>query len=238
MLKILIADDSLPSLAACQAMLEKMGHHIAVAHNGEEAHEKAQCQAFDLIILDEYMPGIGGAQVAQLLRRTANPNALTPIVSLSGVTSENLKRQMLDCGVDGHLTKPVSSVNLQAMLQQYVPGKASILDVNIIESMKVDVGEECQHRLLQLFAEELQMLSARLEKAVAEKSRADISAVTHIWKNSAALYGAENLADLARQLNEVPPEVDEALVESAENVLTVAKDTWNRVNQLLVAQSA
>lgn len=236
MLKILIADDSLPSLAACQAMLEKMGHCIAIAHDGEEAHEKARCQAFDLIILDEYMPGIGGAQIAQLLRCTANPNALTPIVSLSGVTSENLKRQMLDCGVDGHLTKPVSSASLQTMLQQYVPGKASVLDANIIESMKVDLGEDCQHRLLRIFAEELQMLSARLERAVAEKSRADISAVTHIWKNSAALYGAQDLADLARQLNEAPPEVDEALMESAENVLRAAKNTWKEVSQLLVAR--
>lgn len=238
MLKILIADDSLPSLAACQAMLEKMGHHVVIAHDGNEAYEQARSQVFDLIILDEYMPGIGGAEIAQMLRRTSNPNALTPIVSLSGVTSTDQQQQMLECGVDGHLSKPVSAVSLQFMLQQYLPGNASILDTTLMASMKADLGEDCQRRLLGLFAEELQMLSARLEKAMTDKSRDDISAVTHIWKNSAAMYGAQDLADLARQLNEDPPEAEAALIESATRVLVSAKDTWKGVSQLLLARPA
>lgn len=231
MLSVLVADDSLPSLAACQAMLEKLGHTVCVAHNGSEALEKAETQVFDLIILDEYMPGLGGSQVAQLLRSLKNPNIMTPIVSLSGVTLEVAKQQMLESGINAHLNKPISLSDISVLLAKYVVADSSAIDSEVISAISADLGQDVFTKLLMLFAAELEQLYGRLSRAVVIQDVDEIAAVTHIWKNSASLYGAHHLADTARKLNEYPPSDNQELIVAAELLLVSAKDTWKSVQK-------
>lgn len=236
MLKLLLADDSIPSLAACQAMLEKMGHEVVLAHCGNSALAAACQQTFDMIFLDEYMPGASGAQVAQQLRHSRGPNALTPIISLSGVSSAQASQQWLACGMDAHLGKPVSAQALRQVLQDYAQMPAGAVDEAVMSGLLSDVGAAAFDKLLRLFLQELEMLSARLQQA--EVDRETVAAVTHIWKNSAKLYGAHRLAEQAQILNDAPPADDAALSASVTQLLTLAKHTWKTVNHQLATGSA
>lgn len=229
MLNILLADDSLPSVAAGQAMLEQMGHNVTIAHCGEEALGCALAQQFDLIILDEYMPGMDGSQVAQAIRRSKAPNTMVPIVSLSGASSESRISQILDSGIDGCLSKPVTFDQLVKIIDKFATTSSYTVETEVVGQMKADLGAEVVAKLLKLFAEEIQNLSARLTVAIEKGDVEEVHAVVHIWKNSAALYGARTLADLSRQLNETPPEGREQFMRAAEDVLHAAKETWKSV---------
>ena len=232
MLNILIADDSLPSVAAGQAMLEKMGHNVTIAHCGQDALGQALSQRFDLIILDEYMPDMDGSQVAQAIRRSKEPNTMAPIVSLSGACSDSRLSQMLDSGIDGCISKPITFTQLVELVDKFATGAGCEIDSGLVTQMQADLGEEVVAKLLNLFAEEIQSLAARMTVALEKSDIEDIHAVVHIWKNSAALYGAHQLAELSRQLNENPPESAEAFLRAGEEVLRAAKETWKSVRSV------
>lgn len=87
-LSVLVADDSLPSQIATKVMLEMLGCLVTCAENGASALTLAQNEPFDLLLLDERMPGMFGSDVAQQLVRQNTPNNDTPKVILTGLTGD------------------------------------------------------------------------------------------------------------------------------------------------------
>ena len=70
--KILIADDEVINVNFFQVMLTKLGFSVDVAYDGEEALEKVNSFAPDLILLDLLMPKLSGFQVAEILKKDEN----------------------------------------------------------------------------------------------------------------------------------------------------------------------
>ncbi|WP_025563346.1 Hpt domain-containing protein [Psychromonas sp. SP041] len=78
----------------------------------------------------------------------------------------------------------------------------NLIDENVIEQMKDDLDDETCHKLIGLFIEETTSLLADLEKAFEVMDLPTIESVTHILKNSAALYGAVSVAIAAKDIND------------------------------------
>ena len=197
--KILLADDSLPSLFATKAMLEKLGYEVETADNGETALSLAKQEKFSCILLDEFMPGHRGSEVARAIRETEGPNQQTPLFALTGTTESQERAEILAAGVDTIISKPVDATRLAAALTP-VDSEKNILDQVTLDTLQDDLGEATAKRLLGLFAKELAELSQRLASDPGNVD--DVTAVSHILKNSAALYGATELANKAREINE------------------------------------
>ncbi len=198
---ILLADDSLPGLLAVKAMLCKRNHVVTTAADGEEAVELAYRQAFDLLLLDEHMPGLRGSQVVAALRAEPGPNQQARIIALSGESSPEVLATMRAAGFDDCIAKPVTAEQLDILLE--VPAVVENSEESaVLEQLFSDLGNAAASRLLGLFVEELQQLTSRLRSAQASSDEEELLAVAHILKNSAALYGAEALAELASNINE------------------------------------
>lgn len=116
---ILIADDSIPSLIATKAMLEKLGCKVVTANDGTRALALAQQQQFDLLLLDERMPGLYGSDVAKQLIEQDGVNRLTPKVSLTGLTEPEEITQLFSKGITHYLEKPVTKLALEHFLTQW-----------------------------------------------------------------------------------------------------------------------
>ncbi|GGP37499.1 response regulator [Shewanella saliphila] len=116
---ILVADDSIPSLIATQAMLEKLGCKVVTANDGTRALALAQQQHFDLLLLDERMPGLYGSDVAKQLIEQDGVNRLTPKVSLTGLTEPDEIKQLFNKGITHYLEKPVTKLALENFLVQW-----------------------------------------------------------------------------------------------------------------------
>lgn len=117
--RVLVADDSMPSKMATMVMLEHLGCTVSGASDGIEALELASQHSFDLIFLDEKMPGLFGSDVALQLRDNNGQNQLTPKISLTGITDSDSINVLYEKGITHHIVKPITKLVLENFLMQW-----------------------------------------------------------------------------------------------------------------------
>lgn len=102
---ILVVDDDVTILNVTRTVLESMGYHVLLAHNGREAINVAKTYegAIHLALLDMAMPEMGGAETYPLLMK-ARPQI--KIIVMSGFDLGALSKSLRDAGVSGLLQKP------------------------------------------------------------------------------------------------------------------------------------
>ncbi|MBB3047021.1 CheY-like chemotaxis protein [Litorivivens lipolytica] len=184
--------------------MENLGYQVSTTEDGISALALARSKHFSIILLEEGMPGLRGSEVIKALRRGDNPNRESSIFALTDTNDDIERRQIKACGATGLIAKPVDAVKLKAALGNKQPTQSQ-LDFDTLQTLKDDLGEDTASRLLVLFSKELEELLKRLEQSTTDHHRHNLRAVSHILKNSAALYGAHILADFARSLYDNPP---------------------------------
>ena len=93
---------------------------VQLAGTCEQALRFAEASAYDAILLDLLMPGIGGLAVLYRVRRSG-PNAATPVIVISAVKDEQSIERCMSAGANGgYLIKPVSPAELAR--DQTTPG--------------------------------------------------------------------------------------------------------------------
>ncbi|MCR9291783.1 MAG: response regulator [bacterium] len=115
--KILIAEDS-PALAnLLEYILSKAGFQVSLFRNGTLACEAAAREHFDLIMLDQQMPGMTGVEVLRSIR-SAGPNDTTPIFLCTAKTHELDLQTLEDTRqITGIFHKPFSPKKLVEKLR-------------------------------------------------------------------------------------------------------------------------
>lgn len=114
--RVLVVDDDPDSRELLMNNIEGMGAKVIPCEDGEKALQMAlECKP-DLITLDLMMPGMDGWEVLSRLRDNPETRHI-PVVIISIVAN---RRQAMVLGAVDALTKPISSNQLQALLQHYV----------------------------------------------------------------------------------------------------------------------
>ena len=104
--------------AAQQPEQRAAGHHVTEAHNGREAVNIAQDQAFDLILMDIGLPGIDGIETTLKIKQSQNPNRKIPVVAITAHTDDTTRQQCFDADMVGFLVKPFSYTEMQIVLER------------------------------------------------------------------------------------------------------------------------
>ncbi len=112
---ILIADDSPTEVYVLQKMLEKNGHDVLIAEDGEQAVDIGLQQKPDLILMDVVMPNLNGFQATRKLTKDPQTSHI-PIVIVSSKNQETDKMWGLRQGAKGYLGKPVTETDLMAQI--------------------------------------------------------------------------------------------------------------------------
>lgn len=81
--KILFVDNSRTTRAIMSDMLEKRGYTVVTAGTGQEAIDKIKSEAFDLAIMDLYMPIMNGYEAARIIRELPEPAKNVPMIALT-----------------------------------------------------------------------------------------------------------------------------------------------------------
>ena len=115
-LDILLAEDSLPAQLATTLILEKIGHKVSCANDGEMALSMAQSHQYDVLILDENMPKMNGSDAVERIRGEGGINSNTYIISMTGVSDSAQEEAILAKGVNCFVRKPVNKLSLVKML--------------------------------------------------------------------------------------------------------------------------
>ena len=109
--RVLVADDDPVILRLIQVNLELEGYDVILAHNGEEAVERAMSDVPDLVILDIMMPRLDGYQACERLKSEDSTSAI-PIVFLSAKAQQADIDRGKEYGVEDYLTKPFDPTEL------------------------------------------------------------------------------------------------------------------------------
>ncbi len=120
-LSILVAEDHPVNQKLLERLLERQGHRVVMAANGQEALEAATAAAFDLILMDISMPHMDGLEASRLLREWEGANATrpTPIVALTANAMQGDRERFTGAGMDGYLAKPFSAEQLYQTVNQF-----------------------------------------------------------------------------------------------------------------------
>ena len=116
MARILIADDSPTEVYVLQKLLERHGHQVLVAEDGEQAVRITQEEQPDLVLMDVVMPNLNGFQATRLISRDDDTRHI-PIIIVSSKNQETDKMWGLRQGAKGYLGKPVSEDEIIEQIQ-------------------------------------------------------------------------------------------------------------------------
>lgn len=103
--KILWTDDEIDSLRAHIIFLEEKGFEVVTANNGSDAIELVRNDFFDIIFLDENMPGLSGLQTLNEIK-TIDPNV--PVVMITKSEEEDIMDEAIGSKMADYLIKPVN----------------------------------------------------------------------------------------------------------------------------------
>ncbi len=103
--QILWADDEIDLLKPHLMFLRSRGYDVTTANNGHDALELIEHQAFDLIILDENMPGLTGLETLSRIKQIL-PH--TPVIMITKSEEENIMNQAIGNKIADYLIKPVN----------------------------------------------------------------------------------------------------------------------------------
>lgn len=116
-MNILVIDDNEMNRRVLQGFLEKDSHTTTLCENGERGLELCSERAFDIIITDIKLDGMDGIEFTKNLRLFPNQKiASTPVIALSGNTTQNDINEYYQANMNGFLPKPVDPDALNAML--------------------------------------------------------------------------------------------------------------------------
>ncbi|HJT66287.1 MAG TPA: ATP-binding protein [Pyrinomonadaceae bacterium] len=122
--RILVVDDNFDSAESMAMMLTLSGHHVAMAHDGEEAVRLAQEFQPDLALLDIGMPKLDGYEAARSIRRQSWGQGMM-LIALTGWGQAEDKRRSREAGFDAHLVKPVDFDALEKLVASSKDGNGS-----------------------------------------------------------------------------------------------------------------
>lgn len=118
--RILLAEDNDFNAEIATEILQDVGFIVERAPDGiicVDMLQKAEGNYYDLILMDIQMPNMNGYKATQIIRRMVEEDKRDiPIIAMTANAFEEDKKEALAAGMDGHLSKPISTNKLMEML--------------------------------------------------------------------------------------------------------------------------
>jgi DNA-binding response OmpR family regulator len=156
--KILWADDEIELLKPHILFLESKGYSVDSVNNGSDAVEKSNLQDYDIVFLDENMPGISGLEA---LSRIKEVKPYVPVVMITKSEEEHIMEEAIGSKIADYLIKPVNPNQILLSIKRN-------LDQTKLVSQKTNLNYQQEFRQLgmrlgdNLDAEEWSELYAKL----------------------------------------------------------------------------
>ena len=115
--QLLWVDDEIELLKPHFIMLRERGYEVTGAYSGDDALEFVQKKRFDLVLLDEQMPGRDGLSTLEELKKI-DPNL--PVVMVTKSEEEDLMDQAIGKKIDDYLTKPINPSQVLSVVKRHL----------------------------------------------------------------------------------------------------------------------
>jgi two-component system KDP operon response regulator KdpE len=207
MSRVLVADDDAAIRKVVRDALERAGHEVETAGDGEEAFARFEEGAFDLVVADWNMPVLDGFELVRRIRKSS----AVPILMLTVRSEERDKVRLLDAGADDYVTKPFGVAELVARVAALLRRRSGPADAPAIFRFGgVEFDREARAvrrdgRPVHLTPTEFSLLSALLSKPGAVWTHRQLMAA--VWGTTAGVSGDTlrvHMGSLRRKLEPDP----------------------------------
>lgn len=225
-LHVLVVEDVEINREVARGLLERDGHRVTLVDDVAPALAQCQHSLFDVILLDEHLPGGSGVSVCQQIRQDPQGlNQRTPIYAFTASLQPAMVQRYLDAGMRGVIAKPVQLLILRQTLADIAQAKPAgfapaALDWHVLDTHKQLLGSKKLAHLLSILQTSLQQADG-LSEALAVLDYPEIVAHSHRLASSCQSLGARQLAELLGQIEEAAEREDGAACSAAREPLTL-----------------
>jgi two-component system, sensor histidine kinase and response regulator len=118
-LRVLLAEDNVVNQMLAVRLLEKRGHEVTVAANGELALAELAKKSFDVVLMDIQMPKMDGLVATRAIRAAEEKTGEhLPVIAITAHAMKGDEERFRDEGMDAYLSKPINSQELFATIEK------------------------------------------------------------------------------------------------------------------------
>ncbi len=213
-MRVLFADDQEDIRTLTSYQLERSGHYVHAVCNGKEALSALVHEHFDVILLDEEMPVMGGVQVAHTIRENeARAGSHAFLIAFTGNNTEDDQARLRREGFDAVLGKPFGLEKLTEILDAggstvpltSPPKKPAAAMAVGIDGLLGHIGgdKKLLNKMIRTFLHDTPKRIAALQKALQRKDADEIAFLAHALKGSLGIFLAQHACDRARELEQL-----------------------------------
>ena len=188
-MRVLLAEDNAVGQEFGAEALRRLGHHVTIASDGEQALELISTDEFDVVLMDVQMPLLDGIEVA---RRYRELGGRTPIVALTAHTLREDRDRCLAAGMNAVLTKPLDVKQLDGTILG-ATGAGAILDA-------VGNNAKLLQRVSDAFARQTPPLIASMHEAIKTQDSEALHRAAHKLTGSVANFSDPVTTGLAKDI--------------------------------------
>ena len=134
-LRVLLAEDNVINQMLAVRILEKRGHSVVVAENGEAALETLRTSLVDLVVMDVQMPVMGGCEATAKIREMERETGLhVPVVAMTAHAMKADRERCLEAGMDDYLTKPIQPKEFVRTIERLASASAASVGTGSIDT--------------------------------------------------------------------------------------------------------
>ncbi len=254
---VLLVEDNRMNQLVVKKFLEKWGIQIAIAENGIEAIEKIRKNAFDLVLMDLQMPQMDGYKTARYIRyNMSTPTKSIPIVALTASAMVDVRRKVMDAGMNDFITKPFDPRELYLKILKFTnrivqpddprllaaavaPVSNGHINLQYLEEISAS-NQEFIIDMIRLFLRQMPQFVQKLRKACESAYWADTRYMTHKMKSSLATIGIFELESVMRQLETYAAQ-ESNLAESVQlcnHIERVCEEVYRELREKLTEMSS
>jgi len=213
-LRILLADDQEDIRTLTAHQLKRNGHKVVTAEDGIHALKAFHAASFDVVLLDQEMPGMTGDEVARAIRKAeeGKKKRVFLIASTGNTASEDALR-LKQAGFDEVLGKPfrledlnlllssapVAKPSRQLLVQPSSPAGSTFAEL----VARVGGDEKLLNRMIHTFLRDTPKRLAGIAAAIRWKKPESLASLAHALKGSVSIFGAEGARKQANELQEL-----------------------------------
>ena len=146
MAKILWVDDEIDMLRPHIMFLESKGYKLDTVNNGSDALDMIKEQDYDLVFLDENMPGLSGIEVLSEINKI---NSVLPVIMITKSEEESIMEDAIGSNIADYLIKPVNPNQILLAIKKRINAHQIISEKNILDYQQEfrQIGMEMGNRL-------------------------------------------------------------------------------------------
>jgi two-component system sensor histidine kinase/response regulator len=219
-LQILLAEDNIVNQKLAVRVLQKFGHSVTVANNGNEALNLIENEKYDLILMDVQMPEMDGFEATTTIREKEKiTGAHIPIIAMTAYAMKGDRERCLEAGMDDYVSKPIQAEQLfeaiensisdriESMSQQSQNTTEGAEEQKLEEAFnkakvleRVEGDTELLLELMDLFIDQCPKLLIGINDAITQNDSKALERNAHALKGSVGNFSADTVYNLALKL--------------------------------------